>query len=102
MQFAYYTCNEHLLLCISEGFDYVDASSTITFLPGDFSGVRRCTNITINDDDILEYNEAFNVIPKENSSRLDVQANRNSTRIIIMEDDDCKYCIKINVLQYFR
>ena len=85
---------------ISEDSDYIDdTNSTIVFLPGDFSGVRHCTNITVNDDDILEYNEVFDMILKENSSRLNVQANRNSTQIIIMEDDDCKSCI--NVLQYF-
>ena len=76
---------------IPEDSDYAEeANTTIDFFPGDFSGVRRCTNIAIKEDDILEYNEAFNVILKENSNRLDIQTDRNSTQIIIMEDDDCK------------
>ena len=72
--------------------DYVgESNAAIDFFPGDFSGVQRCTNISILDDTIVEYNEAFNVILMENSGRLEIQSTRNSTRIIIMEDNDCKH-----------
>ena len=72
--------------------DYVSETDlSIEFLPGDFSGVHRCTNLTLINDDIVEYNEVFEVILKENSSRLEVNYERNTTEITILEDeDDCK------------
>jgi hypothetical protein len=63
----------------------------IDFLSGDFSGVSRCTNITILDDGIVEDIEIFNVVLKENSSRLEIERSRNITRVTIMEDNDCKH-----------
>ena len=64
---------------------------SIEFLPGDFSGVHRCTNLTLLDDNIVEYNEVFEIILKENSTRLEVNHERNTTEITILEDeDDCK------------
>jgi hypothetical protein len=72
--------------------DYTGELDTpIDFLREDFSGVSRCTNITILDDAIVEYNEAFDVILKENSSRLEIESTRNTTRVTIMEDNDCKH-----------
>ena len=47
-------------------------------------------NIMINQDDIVEYNETFNVVLAENSSRLAIIPGRNVTLIIITEDNDCK------------
>ena len=71
--------------------DYVRRmDAPIDFFPGDFSGVSRCTNITIFEDSIVEYNEAFSVILRENSSRLQIQNGRDSTQITIIEDDDCE------------
>lgn len=71
--------------------DYAkELNAPIDFFPGDFSGVSRCTNITILDDMIVEYDEAFNVILKANSSRLEILSARNMTQIKVMEDNDCK------------
>lgn len=81
----------HLSLTV-EDLDYAGETNTpVDFFPGDFSGVHRCTDITINEDDIVEYNEVFSVILKENSSRLEIQSGRNTTQITIIEDNDCKY-----------
>jgi hypothetical protein len=72
--------------------DYTgELNAPIDFLRGDFSGVSRCTSITILNDVIVEYNEVFDVILKENSSRLEIERTRNTTRVTIMEDNDCKY-----------
>ena len=72
--------------------DYTgELDAPIDFLLGDFSGVSRCTNITILDDSIVENGEIFNAFLKENSSRLEIESSRNTTRITIMEDNDCKY-----------
>ena len=69
----------------------METNTPIDFFPGDFSGVSRCSNITIFEDMIVENNEAFTTILKENSSRLEIQNGRNMTQITIIEDDDCKY-----------
>ena len=80
------------LLIYLENVDYTgELDASIDFLSGDFSGVSRCTNITILDDVIVEDTEVFNVILKENSSRLEIESSRNTTRVIIMEDNDCKH-----------
>ena len=81
-----------LILYLLEDADYTgELDAPIDFLSGDFSGVSRCTNITILDDAIVEDTEAFNVILKENSSRLEIESSRNTTGVIIMEDNDCKH-----------
>lgn len=72
--------------------DYTEElDAPIDFLRGDFSGVSRCTSITILDDVIVEDTEAFNVILKVNSSRIEIESTRNTTQVIIMEDNDCKH-----------
>ena len=72
--------------------DYTEElDAPIDFLRGDFSGVSRCTSITILDDAIVEDTEAFNVILKVNSSRIEIESTRNTTQVIIMEDNDCKH-----------
>jgi hypothetical protein len=81
-----------IILIYLENFDYTgELDAPIDFLIGDFSGVSRCTNITIMDDAIVEYNEVFNVLLNENSSRLEIESTRNATRITIVEDNDCKH-----------
>ena len=59
---------------------------------GYYSSFRRycCINIIINEDEIVENNEIFDVILSENSSRLAILPGRNVTQITIIEDDDCK------------
>lgn len=81
----------HAQSTFTENSDYVGQSGVgITFFSGDVTGTNRCTSITINEDNIVEYNETFNVILTENSDRLVIQSGRNITQIIIMEDNDCK------------
>lgn len=88
-----------LIMTSSEDSDYVgEANTPINFFPGDFSGIQRCTNITINEDDILEYDEVFNVVLMENSSRLDIESGRDHIRVTIIEDDDCKsLCLLLSI-----
>ena len=38
----------------------------------------------------MEYDEVFDVVLMENSSRLDIQSGRDHIQITIVEDDDCK------------
>ena len=80
------------LLIFIENSDYIgETALSVEFLPGHFSGIHRCTNVTLLNDIIVEYDEEFEVILKENSSRLEVNHERNTTHITILEDeDDCK------------
>lgn len=72
--------------------DYVGLTNfSVNFFSGDQSGTRRCANVIINEDTIVEYDEMFNVILTENSDRLVIQNNRNSTVITIIEDGDSKF-----------
>ena len=81
-----------MLIYTIENINYTgDLDASIDFLSGDFSGISRCTNITILDDAILEDTEVFNVFLKENSSGLEIESSRNATQVIIMEDNDCKH-----------
>ncbi len=87
-----------------ENLDYTgELDAPIDFLRGDFPGISRCTSITVLNDVIVEYNEAFDVILKENSSKLEIESTRNTTRVIIMEDNDCKHIryLKGNTLLKF-
>lgn len=88
-------------LYLSESLDYRRTSTQIIFYRGDTYRSRRCTYITINEDDILEYNEVFNVVITENSGKLTIPPGRNVTRITIREDNDCnrsKIIVDINNL----
>lgn len=79
------------ILTFSENSDYVGQSRTqIRLHRGDSYGRRRCTYITINEDDIVEYDEVFNVILTESSRKLTIQPGRSITQIMIREDNDCE------------
>ena len=65
---------------------------SISFVNGQGSGTLQCTNITIREDDVVEYNETFNVILTENSRQLVIPNGRNNTLSTILEDTDCKSC----------
>ena len=79
---------------ISESRDYIRSSTQVTLNRGYSYRSRCCIYITINEDEILEYNEVFNVILDENSSKLTIPPGRNITQITITEDNDGK-CISI-------
>ena len=59
----------------------------------------------------MEYNETFQVVLMENSSRLEVDSSRTTTQVTIVEDDDGKTsvlrsvnccCVGINLVQACR
>ena len=88
---------------ISEDADYVGQTGTlVSMYPGYSYRSRSCTSITINEDDIVEYNEVFNVILTESSQKLTIPYGRNITQITIREDNDCKYIFTASIilLQY--
>ena len=84
----------HLLLPKSHagGNDYNEISNFgISFFSRDLPGTERCTNIRINEDTILEYNETFDIVLSEDSARLEIESGRNITKITILEDNDGNY-----------
>ena len=83
---------KYLYVVVSlENSDYVGVTNVpISFVYGHGYSSHQCTNVTINQDRIVEYNESFDVILTENSSKLTIPYGRNYTRITIMEDSDCK------------
>ena len=95
MVYSLYLLHNYLI----ENLDYLgEVDSSVEFSPGDFAGVSRCTNISIFEDTVVEYDEVMNVLLTTNSSRLAIQSDRNSTQITITEDDDCK----LKKVVYFR
>ena len=80
---------------ISESTDYIRNSTHITFNQGYAYRSRSCFYVTINEDEILEYNETFNVILTENSSKLAIPPGRNIAHITIREDNDGKCMFSI-------
>ena len=43
------------------GEDYNADTSALSFLPGSLNGTEMCLNISIIDDDRVEYNETFSI-----------------------------------------
>ena len=54
----------------------------------DSTGFEHCTNVRINEDAILEYDETFEVVLTEDSSLLEIESGRATTEITIVEDGD--------------
>ena len=43
------------------GADFATSMTILTFLPGSLNETEMCLNISITDDDRVEYNETFNI-----------------------------------------
>ena len=74
-----------VLLVTGGGVDYTSGPYTVTFLAGE---TNASFNVPINDDNIFEGNETFNITIASLPGDCSVGAVDNATVLIV--DDDCK------------
>ena len=67
-----------------DGSDFLFASRNITFLAGSVSSMF---NVTINDDDMFEINEAFNLILFIIPSQRPISVPNDTTTVFIIDND---------------
>ena len=78
-------CNDDF---IGEGVDYNSGPYNVRF---DVRVTRVSLTISINDDDILEYSETFNLNVNESSLPNSVTVGDHSKTTVTILDDDGKY-----------
>ena len=77
-------CNN---VIVGEGVDYNSGPYSIRF---DVGATRVSLNISINDDDILEYSETFNLNVNESLLPNSVQVGDYGQTTVTILDNDCK------------
>jgi hypothetical protein len=69
--------------------DFTDAAQTVIFPMGSSVGERRCININLNDDVLVEVPESFSVSATSNDLNVLFTPGRNMAAVNI-EDNDGK------------
>ena len=67
-----------------DGSDFFFASQDVIFIAGN---VNNTFNVTINDDDIFENNETFNLILLTVTPSRSISIANGTTTVIILDDD---------------
>ena len=100
-------CTTRLLefpLCFS-GFDFSVTQTSLTFPTGAANGTEMCLNISIIDDDRVEYNETFFVYLIPDNPLDTINGNNSAFVFATIVDNDGIYalcCIQLKCSMYYH
>ena len=70
------------------GEDYNISMSVLSFLPGSLSGSVLCLDISITDDDRVEYDETFNITLTVDNPLDTINGNNTAQADVAIVDND--------------